>query len=117
MATNTNRTPRTGGGEAAGTAGRAAAQRPPRTRKSVFDKEHATLWLLTLSLGLGLGAVVRVAETNTATAAAAPSNPLAAQQAQVPGYGAAGSSTYNTNQRVTVLPQRSFRARATTRMS
>jgi len=75
------------------------------------------LWLLTLSLGLGGGAVIRVAQTNSATAAAAPSTPLATQQAQLPGYGATGSSTYNTNQRVMVLPQRSFQARGTTRMS
>ncbi len=117
MASNTNRTPRPGGGEAAGRDGRAAPPRPPRPRKNVFDKEHATLWLLTLSLGLGVGAVIRVAQTNTATAAAAPSNSLTTQQAQLPGYGATGSSAYNTNQRVTVLPQRSFRARGTTRMS
>ena len=117
MATNTNRASRPGAGEAAGRGGRAAPLRPPRPRKSVFDKEHATLWLLTLSLGLGGGAVIRVAQTNSATAAAAPSTPLATQQAQLPGYGATGSSTYNTNQRVMVLPQRSFQARGTTRMS
>jgi len=72
---------------------------------------------LTLSLGLGVGAVVRVAETNTVTAAGAPPTTLTTQQAQLPGYGASGSSAFTTDQRVTVLPQRSFPARATTRMS
>jgi hypothetical protein len=117
MATSTNRTPRPDGGEVGGRDGRTAPPRSPRPRKNVFDKEHATLWLLTLSLGLGAGAVIRVAQTNTATAAAAPLAPLATQQAQLPGYGATGSSTYNTNQRVMVLPQRTFQARGTTRMS
>jgi hypothetical protein len=87
-----------------------------RSRRPVFDKEHATLWLLTLSLGLGLGAVVRLVERPNPTSATAQVGQFAAQQAPSPGYGSAGSVPYQ-NQRVTVLPQRSFSARGTTRMS
>jgi len=113
---NSDQRPRAGGD--AGSAARdGTARRPPRTRKPVFDKEHATLWLLTLSLGLGLGAVVRVVGSGNPTAAGVPTSQLAVQRAQAPGYGTAGSSAPNSNQRVLVLPQRSYRARGTTRMS
>ena len=119
MATNTNSTEsqRSNGARNANATQHGAGRRPTRARKPVFDKEHATLWLLTVSLGLGLGAVVRFVETGNPSAASAPTNQLAVQRTQVPGYGNAGSSTVNSNQRVLVLPQRSFRARGATRMS
>lgn len=95
---------------------RTEGQRATRRRKPKFDKEHATLWLLTLSLGFGVGAVIRLAEGSNQTAATAPPGQLAVQQAPAPAYGSPGSVPYQ-NQRVTVLPQRGFTARATTRMS
>lgn len=97
--------------------GASRPSRPQARRKPVFDKEHATLWLLTLSLGLGVGAVFRIAErSGTATA---PGSQLAVQQpAQLPGFGSAQSATGTAvNQRVAVLPQRVYGARGTTRMS
>jgi hypothetical protein len=73
---------------------------------------------LTLSLGLGFGAVLRVVESGNPTAAAASTSRLAVQRTQVPAYGTAGTISGSTqNQRVMVLPQRTFSARATTRMS
>lgn len=118
MATNTNSKQRPrDAGDAAGAPPHGAGRRSPRARKPAFDKEHATLWLLTLSLGLGLGALVRVAASGNPTAVSAPANQLAVQRTQAPAYGTAGSSTVNSNQRVLVLPQRSYRARGTTRMS
>ncbi len=90
--------------------------RPKRRRKPVFDKEHATLWLLTLSLGLGVGAVVRLVEGSNQTPATAPAGQLTVQPAPAPAYGSSGSVPYQ-NQRVTVLPQRGFTSRGTTRMS
>lgn len=96
---------------------RPAAERPTtRRRKPAFSKEHATLWLLTLSLGLGVGAVVRLVEGSNQTAAAGRVAQLAAQQAPSPTYASPGTVPYQS-QRVTLLPQRSFGARGTTRMS
>lgn len=123
MATNTNNDPRQCAGEGPAAAGYGARvarpePRPPRKRKPPFDKERATLWLLTLSLGLGFGAVLRVVESGNPTAAAASTSQLAVQRTQVAGYGAAGTNAAPAqNQRVMVLPQRTFSARATTRMS
>jgi hypothetical protein len=91
-------------------------QRPTTRRKPVFDKEHATLWLLTVTLGLGVGAVFRFVERSQA---AAPSRQLAVEQSsQLPAYGSAQNATNPyLNQRVTVLPQRTYSARGRTRMS
>jgi hypothetical protein len=123
MATNTNNAPRQRDGEGPATVGSHARvarpePRPSRKRKPPFDKERATLWLLTLSLGLGFGAVLRVVESGNPTAAAASNSQLAVQRTQVAGYGTAGTIAAPTqNQGVMVLPQRTFSARATTRMS
>ena len=93
-----------------------AGKRSTMRRKPVFDKEHATLWLLTVTLGLGVGAAFRFVERSQA---AAPSGQLVAQQSsQLPGYGSAQSATNPyLNQRVAVLPQRTYGARGRTRMS
>ena len=95
-------------------AGKASRQRTQR--KPAFDKEHATLWLLTVTLGLGAGALFRFVERSHTTP---PTSQLAVQQSYPPaGYGS-GQSASNPylNQRVTVLPQRTYGARGTTRMS
>lgn len=84
-------------------------------KKPAFNKDHATLWLLTLSLGFGVGAVLRIVQTSTVRASA--SSQLAVQRAQLPSQGSSNAAASFPGQRVTVLPQRTFRAYGTTRMS
>lgn len=88
-----------------------SAHKRPAPR-SGFNKDRATLWLLTLTLGLGMGAGVRFLQrADQAQAASASAPRFSATQPQ------ANAGTPFQNQRVTVLPQRSFRPRATSRMS
>ncbi|HKI57315.1 MAG TPA: hypothetical protein VKB31_09210 [Trueperaceae bacterium] len=88
------------------------ASRPvnrPASRKG-FQKDRATLLLLTLTLGLGLGTAARfVQRSDQARTATVPT--AGTTQAQ-----SSASGPYQ-NQRVVVLPQRSYAARATSRMS
>lgn len=96
-----------------------AEGRSPRARTSPghrprkrFQKDRATLWLLTVALGLGLGAAARFvqrADHARATAASAP----AVDAAQARRY----APTPYQSQRVAVLPGRSYPSRATSRMS
>lgn len=85
-----------------------------RSRKPVFDKDHATLWLLTLSLGFGIGAVLRVAQTSGANATG---SQLAVQRAQLPSQSGSSAAATFPSRGVTVLPQRTYRTYGTTRMS
>ncbi|MEJ2667194.1 MAG: hypothetical protein P8Z81_08880 [Deinococcales bacterium] len=88
------------------------ADKRPTARKG-FQKERATLWLLSIALGLGLGTAGRfLHRADQARASAASVAPLAGgSQAQT------SSSVPYQNQRVTVLPQPSYRPLATSRMS
>lgn len=110
MATNTNEPrPTDGDRRRARDRGQAARRKPPRPG---FHKEAATLWLLTVTLGLGLGAAARFAQrADQARTAAAGAPPPGSTRFQ------ANSSLPYQNQRVAVLPQRSFSGRATSRMS
>lgn len=112
MATNTNdprggerRRPQHAGGTSAGRA-------RPAPRKG-FQKERATLWLLTLTLGLGLGTALRFVQRADQARAAGAAAPVAGGQA------VSNASVPYQNQRVAVLPQPGYgyRARATSRMS
>lgn len=80
-------------------------------RRQGFHKERATLWLLTVTLGLGLGTATRLLlradQALPAQAGRVPPQSAPSQDGGVPFQ----------NQRVVVLPQRSYGARATTRMS
>jgi len=110
MATNTNESRAIDGDrQRARDRGQPARRNPPRPG---FHKERATLWLLTVTLGLGLGAAVRFvqrADQARTAAAGAPSSASTRFQAN--------TSVPYQNQRVAVLPQRSFIGRATSRMS
>lgn len=92
----------------------AAGHERRRAPKATFNKEYATLWLLTLTLGLGLGAVVRVAQRSQQASATGQASQLTTQSSVTPTYGTAGGYS---SQRVMVFPQQSFGARGTTRMS
>lgn len=94
--------PRTGDAEP-------ARRRPTPARKG-FDKDRATLWLLTVTLGLGLGTATRFIHRGEVTAGGGTAS---ASQQQV----RSGPSPAFQSQRVLILPQQSYRARATTRMS
>lgn len=87
-----------------------ARKRP--TARGGFHKERATLWLLTVTLGLGLGAAARfVQRADRAQAARAGASGVGSTQAQ------ANASVPFQSQSVTMLPQQTYRPRATTRMS
>lgn len=89
-----------------------AADKRPGTRRG-FQKEKATLWLLSIALGLGLGTagrfLHRADQTRASVASAA--SAVGTSQAQ------ASSGIPYQNERVTVLPQPSYRPLATSRMS
>lgn len=91
---------------------RTASAERPRPARQGFDKERATLLLLTVTLGLGVGAAARFlqrADQSRTTASGSPPGGLARAQTN--------SGVPFQNQRVVVLPQRSFIGRATSRMS
>lgn len=97
---------------------RGPSARPPAADKRVpsrkgFQKERATLWLLSIALGLGLGTagrfLHRADQARASVANAAPA--VGTSQAQ------AFSAVPYQNQRVTVLPRPSYQPRATSRMS
>lgn len=111
MATDTDTSSSTRGPTRSNAAGRRRRSGPPR--RPVFDKDQATLFLLTVTLGLGLGAVVRVVQ-RAQQAPTSAATQLTAQRSPTTGYGSYGSAG---NQRAYVLPQRTFGARGTTRMS
>jgi len=74
------------------------------------------LWLLTVTLGLGLGTAARFVQRGDAAAAANAVAAANATTASVQTVQATSNLPYQP-QRVMVLPQPSYRARATTRMS
>lgn len=82
-----------------------------RRQRTPFQKDHATLWLLTVALGLGLGAGVRFVERAVQARTAAVTPSFAATQAQ-----RSTASPYQS-QRVAVLPGQVYSPRATSRMS
>lgn len=119
MVTETNRTDAIApGGQGGATEGRARTSRAARPRpRPRFDKEHATLWILTVVLGLGLGAVVRIVQRGGPVGAAVQASRGGAVGTPAPGTGSVGAPLSSPNQRVLVLPQRGYSARGATRMS
>ena len=88
-----------------------------RPRRSVFDKDQATLLLLTVTLGLGLGAVIRIVQRSDQASASASQRTALQQTVPQTGTIYGGTSYGTTSQPAYVLPQRTYGARGTTRMS